>query len=168
MQRCREQEDLLALMYLAPRLPHPNVLFLARSCSSNPRTILRLPSLQRVVPERQVSSASSSVSGGSSSNSSSGSSVGRQHRSFFVARGPPDEHLPVAVEHRWPEALSTGGLHFSGIRGPGSFVASARNLGQQGGGCAANDPIIIDDPSPSSACSMQGGLQVVVLSDDSD
>ncbi len=74
----------------------------------------------------------------------------------------------MAVEHRWPEAPSSGGLLFSGIRGSGSFVGSARNLAHRGGGSAANDPIIIDDPSPSAACSMQGGLQVVVLSDDSD
>ena len=112
------------------------------------------------------------MSGGSSSNSSSGNSVSRQQRFFVVARGSPDEHLPVAVEHRWPLVPSSGGLvpssgglHFTGVRG---FGGIARNVAQSSGGSAANDPIVIDDPSPSASYITQDGLQVFVLSSDSE
>lgn len=83
----------------------------------------------------------------------------------MVARGSPDEHLPVAVEHRWPLVSSSGDLHFTGVRG---FGGIARNVVQSSGGSAANDPIVIDDPSPSASYITQDGLQVFVLSSDSE
>lgn len=78
------------------------------------------------------------------------------------------EHVPVAVEHRWPSVAGGEGLSLGSNQGFGAR-AVARNIIGRGGGEAASNPIVIDDQSPVAACSSRGGsVQVVVLSDDSD
>jgi hypothetical protein len=78
------------------------------------------------------------------------------------------EHVPVAVEHRWPLVAGSAGFSLGSNQGLGAR-AVARNIIDRGGGEAASNPIVIDDQSPVAACSSRGGnVQVVVLSDDSD
>jgi hypothetical protein len=77
------------------------------------------------------------------------------------------EHMPVAVEHRWPSIAGSAGLSLGSNEGFGAR-AVARNIVHRGGGEAASNPIVIDDQSPVAACSSRGNVQVVVLSDDSD
>jgi len=144
----------------------------SRSCVSSlsfskPLPHNATPSLQRLVnPAHLAWSSSSSISEVPGSNSSSvGSDARLRHLlNSHIATASSGDHRPVAVEHRWPEGPS-----IRGNRAHGVFGGAAGSAVQRGGGTAANDPIIIDDPSPSSACRAQVDVQVVCLSsDDSD